>query len=257
MRVSIVIPTHNSSITLPRLLRSIGSQTYPSIETTVVDNSSTDSTQDIARKFDARVLIGGPERSAQRNLGARNSGGDVFLFLDSDMELVPRTVEACIDELQRGADALCLLEHSIGTSYWNRARALERSGYFGSEIFEAARCFRRSTFEELGGYDPTMTGVEDLEIQARLAEGEYRLGWVNTPVLHHEERVGFLDYLRKRAYYGKTDRVYATRHPARWRRQRSLRERWLFLRPRVRSFQALELLPGLVLLRSLEWLART
>ncbi len=257
MKVSVIIPTHNSSKTLPCLLFSVQQQTHKSIETIVVDNHSLDRTKDIAKKFDARVLCGGPERSAQRNLGARNSTGDLFLFLDADMEMTPNVVEACVDGIEGGADALCLLEHSIGSGYWSRARALERSQYFGSEIFEAARCFRRNAFEELGGYDSAMTGVEDLDIQARLDEAGYQLGWVKTPILHHEENFGLRDYLRKRAYYARTDRVYASRHPSRWRRQRSIRERWLHLSRSGWSLEALELLPGLVIVRGVEWLLRS
>jgi glycosyltransferase involved in cell wall biosynthesis len=257
MKVSVIIPTHNSSATLPCLLFSVREQTHTPIETIVVDNHSIDGTKDIAKKFDARVLSGGPERSAQRNLGARNSTGDLFLFLDADMEMTPRVAEACVDGINLGADALCLLEHSIGNGYWNKARALERSQYFGSEIFEAARCFRRYTFEELGGYDSAMTGVEDLDIQARLNEAGYRLGWVKTPILHHEEKLGLREYLKKRSYYSRTDRLYASRHPSRWRRQRSIRERWLQLSRSGWSLEALGLLPGLAIVRGVEWLLRS
>ena len=256
MKVSIIIPTRNASTTLPYLLHSIQDQTYQPIETIIVDNSSTDGTSDLAMKFGAGFLIGGPERSAQRNLGAEKSQGDLFLFLDADMEMTPNVVEACVSGIGRGVDALCIMERPVGNGYWSRARALERSGYFGSELFEAARCFRRNTFEELGGYNPQMTGLEDLDIQARLVEARYKLGWVKTPILHHEETLGFRNYLKKRKYYAKTDRAYASRHPGRWRRQRSVKERWLHLAPRLHSLQALELLPGLVLVRGAEWFLR-
>jgi glycosyltransferase involved in cell wall biosynthesis len=235
----------------------VQNQTYKSIEAIVVDNDSTDSTWEIAKKFHVQAFKGGPERSAQRNLGARNSRGECLLFLDSDMEMTPRVVEACVDATRQGRDALCILEQSVGTGYWNRARAFEQSGYFGSEIFEAARCFRRDTFEQLGGYDRSMTGVEDLDIQARVVEAGYGLGWVNAPILHHEENLGFRGYLKKRSYYARTDQAYAIRHAARWRRQRSMRERWSRLSPRIRSLRDMELLPGLVLIRGLEWVLRS
>ena len=254
--VSIVIPTRNASTTLPRLLRSIRRQEYKDIETTVVDNSSADTTQDIAKDFGVKLLNGGPERSAQRNLGAKRSKGDVLLFLDADMELTPSVAVSCVDEISKGMDALCIMEQSVGRGYWSDARAMERSSYFRSEIFEAARCFRRSIFEELGGYDSSLTGVEDLDLQARLVEGGHRIGWVDAPIFHHEEVIGPIDYVRKRAYYRRTDRLYAFRHPARWQRQRSVRERWSYLHPRIRSFRDFQLLPGLAVLRGLEWILR-
>ena len=254
--VSIVIPTRNVSSTLPRLLLSIQRQEYEHIETVVVDNSSTDTTRDIARGFGVQLLLGGPERSAQRNLGALRSAGDFLLFLDADMELTPRVVEACVHEIGKGADAVCIMEQSIGRSYWSNARALERSSYFKSEIFEAARFFRRNVFVEVGGYDTSLTGVEDLDMQARLVAAGYRFGWADPPIFHHEEALGPLDYVKKRLYYGRTDKVYAIRHPDRWRRQHSVRERWSYIHPRIRSLRDLQLLPGLAILRGLEWLLR-
>ena len=215
-----------------------------------------DTTQDIAKDFGVRLLYGGPERSLQRNLGARRCNGDVLLFLDADMELTSSVVMSCLNEIAKGADAVCIMEQSVGRGYWSNARALERSSYFRSEIFEAARCFRRSIFQKLGGYDGSLTGVEDLDIQARLVDGGHRIGWVDAPIFHHEESLGPLDYVRKRAYYGRTDRVYAIRHPARWQRQRSVRERWSYLYPRIRSFREFQLLPGLAFLRGLEWILR-
>ena len=256
MKVSIVIPTRNASLTLSRLLVSIQRQEYDDIETIIVDNSSTDTTLETAKKFNVRLLPGGPERSSQRNLGALKSTGDLLLFLDADMELTPSVVSRCVDEIANNVDAVCILEQSIGKGYWSDARALERSGYFRSDIFEAARCFRKSVFLELGGYDTSLTGVEDLDIQARVVASGYRVGWVDKPILHHEEAIGPLDYVKKRAYYAKTDKIYALRHPERWRRQNSVRERWAYVQPRIRSFRELQLLPGLAILRGLEWLIR-
>jgi GT2 family glycosyltransferase len=180
----------------------------------------------------------------------------MLLFLDADMELTRSVASRCVAEIGNGADALCILEQSVGRGYWSEARALERSGYFGSEIFEASRCFSRSVFVELGGYDTSLTGVEDLDIQSRLVAAGYRIGWVDTPIFHHEQAVGPLDYVKKRAYYSRTDRVYANRYPDRWRRQHSVRERWSYVQPRIRSPRHLQLLPGLAILRGLEWLLR-
>jgi glycosyltransferase involved in cell wall biosynthesis len=256
IKVSIVIPTRNASSTLSRLLISIQKQEYDEIETIIVDNSSTDTTPEMAKEFNLQLLRGGPERSSQRNIGALKSVGDVLLFLDADMELTRSVVSRCVDEIDNGVDAVCILEQSVGKGYWSDARALERSGYFRSEIFEAARCFRRKVFLEMGGYDSSLTGVEDFDIQARLVASGYHVGWVDEPILHHEEAIGPLDYIKKRGYYARTDRIYAIRHPERWRRQRSVRERWSYVQPKIRSFSELQLLPGLAILRGLEWLIR-
>ncbi len=256
MRVSVIVPTKNSSNTLPRLLRSIQTQTYQPAETLIIDNQSNDGTIKVSEEFGVRIISGGPERSAQRNLGAKTSQGDTLLFLDADMELTPLVIEACANTVERGADAVCILEKSIGNGYWCRARALERSCSFGSEIFEAARFFKKPVFGEIGGYDTGLTGVEDLDIQARLVLRGYALGWASAPILHHEEDLSLFSYLRKRIYYGQSDGVYATRYPDRWKRQRSVTQRWSRLRPVLKRRETLQLLPGLAFMRGLEWLLR-
>jgi hypothetical protein len=178
------------------------------------------------------------------------------MFLDADMELTPCVLESCEKAVQNGADAVCILEQSVGTGYWSRVRELERSRYFRSEIYEAARCFRKSVFNALGGYDPAITGVEDLDIQARLFLRAFRLGWVNSPILHHEENLDLLGYLRKRTYYKQSDGIYASRYPDRWKQQHSVTKRLNRIFPGLRSFGSLQLVPGLAIMRGLEYLLR-
>src|ERR1700682_297874 len=85
--VSVIVPTRNFSRTLGCCLRSARMQTHQSGEIIVVDNFSTDGTREIAGKYADAIELMGPERSAQRNHGARLAHGDYFLFIDSDMEL--------------------------------------------------------------------------------------------------------------------------------------------------------------------------
>src|SRR5260221_10860805 len=94
--VSIIITTKNESLVIERLLQSIKKQSHPQIETIVVDNYSTDTTQKIAKKYTKRVFEFGPERSAQRNYGAKMSKGSYIVFLDADMELSPKVIEECV-----------------------------------------------------------------------------------------------------------------------------------------------------------------
>ncbi|MFQ5903286.1 MAG: glycosyltransferase family 2 protein [Candidatus Binatia bacterium] len=253
--ISIIIPTRNSASTLSILLRSVQLQTYSHREVLVIDNGSTDSTIQIARKYRCKVLEAGPERSAQRNTGARAAQGDLFLFLDADMELTLGILEACVQRA-READGLCIREVTVGRTYWARVRAFERLRYFRSDLFEAARCFWRDVFEHLGGYDPALTGLEDYDLHARFHQARFRLGWVETPLLHHEEAVGFCSYLGKRQYYGSTDWIYAAKHPLRWRQQRSLPRRLRCILGKPLRATDLLLLPGLITMRGVEWLLR-
>ena len=219
--ISVIIPTKNSALSLPRLLASLRKQTYRNFETIVVDNNSNDATKKIAVSTGSVVDNWGPERSAQRNRGAEIARANILLFVDSDMELTERVLEKCILRMD-DSDALCLRESIVtGNNYWAKARAFERDSYFGSLYYEAARCLRKDVFNDIGGYDTTMTGIEDMALQAKLIERDYRIGWVDDVLLHHEEEVGFEQYLTKRMDYGRTDKQFQRKYPEHWRRLQS------------------------------------
>src|SRR5690349_16355755 len=95
--VSLVVTTKNEAQVLERLLKSLKSQSYLDIEIIVVDNNSTDKTKEIALKYTNLVFSFGPERSSQRNFGAKKATGKYLLFLDADMELEKEVVAECVN----------------------------------------------------------------------------------------------------------------------------------------------------------------
>jgi glycosyltransferase involved in cell wall biosynthesis len=209
---------------------------YSPIELIVVDNYSSDQTPEISKEYNTRFFLKGPERSSQRNLGARNARGDFLFFVDSDMELSPDTTDVCVRKIMAGYDALILPEKTISTTYWTKVLAFERMTYVGDPLYEAARFFNKEVFESFGGYDEEITGTEDCELQARIEKRGYRIAHANVFILHHEEERSLKDYIKKRYYYVKSGKRYLRKHPQRALRQfvpikRSHLKHWkLFLR---------------------------
>jgi glycosyltransferase involved in cell wall biosynthesis len=245
--VSVVVPTLNSGRFLERCLRSVRAQTYESIEIIVVDNYSEDQTREIAKAWGARVLLKGPERSAQRNFGAENASGEYLFFVDSDMELTPKVVEECVKCVSEGYDAIIIPEITVGEGFWSRVRALERAAYVGNILFEASRFFERKVFEELSGYDKALTGPEDYDLQTRLEKINYRVEHITSHITHHEEDLRLLPYLKKRLYYSRSFKRYAKKHPEKAKRQLGLRRAtvyWKALKKNTGLGFALFLLKG-------------
>ena len=91
--VSVIIPTYNRAYLIDRSIQSVLNQTYQDFELIVVDDGSTDNTEDIIRQFqekDKRIKYikydknkGG---SAARNTGIKNSVRKYIAFQDSDDE---------------------------------------------------------------------------------------------------------------------------------------------------------------------------
>src|SRR5436853_837478 len=87
---SIIIPTYNRAALIEATLQSVLEQTYPHYEIIVVDNCSTDNTEELLQPFIRAQQIQfikheeNYERARSRNTGMSAARGDFVTFLDSD-----------------------------------------------------------------------------------------------------------------------------------------------------------------------------
>jgi glycosyltransferase involved in cell wall biosynthesis len=219
--VSVVVPTRNSASHLRDCLESIRRQTHEAIELIVVDNHSNDDTLAIAQEFADSVLTVGPERSAQRNAGARTATGSYVFFVDSDMLLEPAVVAECVDRLRgSSAEAVIVPEISFGKGFWAQCKALERSLYAGDEMIEAARFFVADVVGQVGGFDETLPpGPEDWDLHERVRKRGRPIVRVRALIRHDEGEPSLVGLMRKKFYYGKGMPAYVRKNPARARAQ--------------------------------------
>ncbi len=208
------MPTKNSAGTLDACLRSIAAQTHPHIELIVVDNFSTDGTAELARQYTPHVSSLGPERSTQRNHGVSQATGRYVAIIDSDMQLDPDVIAACVQAMadQPATLGLVIPEESFGEGFWAQCKRLERSFYVGVPWMEAARFFDRAAYLAAGGYDPTLISGEDWDL-ARRIEAAGPIGRVSQYIRHNEGRISLAATLRKKYYYARHARAYLRRHP--------------------------------------------
>lgn len=205
--VSVIVTTKNEEGHIDACLKSISHQSYKNLEIIVVDNSSIDKTKEISKKYASIVLNRGPERSVQRNFGAKKANGDYILFIDADMILGKNVVSECVgkflEEKKEKVDlgALVIPEKSVGKGYWCSVKAFERSLYEGDASIEAARFFKKGVFWEFGGYDKKITGPEDWDLPQKIKK-KYRIGRINSFIFHDEGEVSLSALMKKKYYYG-------------------------------------------------------
>ncbi len=190
--VSVVITTRNEGKNIRDCLESIKAQSWPNIETIVVDNNSTDRTQAIAAEYTPKVYTKGPERSAQRNYGMIDQAkGEYVIYVDADMILAPTLIEACIHHIRKmDAIALHIPEIVLGKNYFSRVRRFERSFYDGTPV-DGARFFHRRTFVKVGGFDenPDLITAEDYNLWLKLSKNNFCFHFVKD----------ILDFMTERA----------------------------------------------------------
>src|SRR6476661_897609 len=99
--VSVTVVTFNSGRFIKRCLESVLEQKYPNMEVVVVDNASTDGTQDILEQFDDRCRIYYNNENigfaAAQNQAIKLSSGDWVLTLNPDVLLLPNFIQALVD----------------------------------------------------------------------------------------------------------------------------------------------------------------
>ena len=100
---SIIVPTYNRADSISDTIKSALNQTYPHLELIVVDDGSTDHTEDVVKSFkDPRLFYfkkQNAERGAARNYGTVRAKGNYITFLDSDDVVYPRMLEFANDTI--------------------------------------------------------------------------------------------------------------------------------------------------------------
>ena len=212
--ISVVITTKNEERNLPDCLAALNGQTIPrdSFEVIVVDNASTDRTKDIALAGADLFLEKGPERSAQRNFGIESAHAPLVVYLDADMRLSENVLAECLDAFKDPSVAgLYIPEEVVGSGYWIKVRNFERSFYDATPI-DGIRGVRKALFLKLGGFDLSLCGPEDWDLNIRMKKlGELKL--ISSGLRHDEGAFEWGRYLKKKKYYSASFAAYKEKWP--------------------------------------------
>lgn len=197
-KVSIVIPTYNRAALLGRTLQSALQQTYEETEIIVIDDGSTDHTDEVIRSFqDQRVVyvrnlinVGSSE---SRNIGIDRASGEYISFLDSDDEWDPRKLEKQIDlirQQQPTSDFLCYTQtlmtyqKKIITPVNEREEGQALTEYFflnNEFITTIAMLFPRETIRRLR-FKKDIKLFQDLDLCLRASRLPCRFLFVKEPL---------------------------------------------------------------------------
>lgn len=214
--VSVIITSRNEEVVITNLLKSLKRQTLKNFEILLIDNNSYDRTVEIAKRMGAKVFDFGPERSAQRNFGAKKAKGKYFLFVDADMELSENVLKQCVAVAQSDEviGAVAIPEKSKAIHFWEKVKAFERSFYNekGDPTTDAARFFKKEAFLKAKGYDETITGPEDWDLPETIRESGYKIDRVTTYIYHRERIPSPFVLAKKKFYYALSSYRYLKKH---------------------------------------------
>jgi glycosyltransferase involved in cell wall biosynthesis len=202
MLASVVIRTLNEERHLDELLHAVKRQKLESmsVEVVVVDSGSTDKTLDIARAHDCKLVgITRDEFTFGRalNVGCKAAQGDVLVMVSGhcipvDDLWLDRLVRPLVDRTaaysygrQVGNDKSRFSERQLFKKYFPAVSQLPQEGFFCNNANSA---LLRTAWEHFR-FDEELTGLEDMELAARLVRAGQKIAYVaDAPVYHlHEE----------------------------------------------------------------------
>ena len=194
-KVSVIIPTYNREKVIERSIRSVLNQTYKNIELIVVDDGSKDNTEKIVKSInDERIIYYKQENggaSKARNAGVLLATADYIAFHDSDDAWREDKLEkqmAYMKEHPEYGMVYCdyLMHKMDGKKYIVPAKVniigeLEGDMFLtlliNNTIGTPTMLIKKELFLEVGGFDVSLSCLEDWDFAIRFSEFYY-IGYV-------------------------------------------------------------------------------
>jgi hypothetical protein len=227
--ISVVICAYNAEATLDECLRHTCELDYPNLEILVVDDGSTDSTADIARRYPRARLISIPHSglSVARNEGLLEARGKLVAYLDSDAYPAPEWPYYLALGMDRrtvggvGGPNVPPVDDPIAAQIVARAPGGPVHVLVSDDRAEhlpgCNMAFWKKVLVEVGGFDPIYTAAgDDVDLCWKLLDRKWEIGFHPAATVWHHRRPGLRAYLRQQRAYGQSEALVEARHPARF-----------------------------------------
>lgn len=185
--ISVYIPTYNRLDLLKRAVQSVQNQTYKNFEIIIVDDNSSDGTQDFLvglAKVDSRIRYFFKDKNSgacvSRNIAINLAQGELITGLDDDDYFLPHRLEFFLDYWvnKKREDSIALFtsnikseksnqakEHSLFSKKYFKKDDLLFANYVGNQIFTETK-----TLRQVSGFDESFCMWQDLELWYRVGD---------------------------------------------------------------------------------------
>lgn len=180
---SIIIPTYNRADFIGKTIQSLLDQTYTDFEVIVVDDGSTDNTEEIVTAIkDDRIVYykkENAERGAARNFGVNKAKGDYISFLDSDDLLYPDYLKEANSFIKNNKSIKIF--HQLFEIKNTDGKVIQTADYTNIDVFNnlvtkgnfmaCQGMFLQTDFAQANLFieDRNLAGSEDYELWLRIA----------------------------------------------------------------------------------------
>ena len=184
--ISIIIPTFNRGDIIEKTLESIKSQTYKNWECIIVDDHSTDNTQEVVEKYtvaDSRFkyMVNERKKGAQgaRNTGLYHTSAEWVFFFDSDNQLHPDCLSVLTSSIMEDVDVVQCYSRVLDVDTGGVVKYFKwrNYGYIRKRLFTGETyvdfnhaVIRLSKMIEIGGLDEDCPCMQEWDTHLRLSK---------------------------------------------------------------------------------------
>jgi GT2 family glycosyltransferase len=245
--LSVVIACYNGASTLEEQLDALSTQRWSSRwEVILADNGSTDGSADIAKSYvkklpNLRVVDASTRRGTPfaLNTGVSASFGESIALCDADDEVAPGWLAGMGKALRHHEFVACSIDmvklNPPGLQSPLQTTELQRLWYppFLPHAGGGTLGFRRTLFDDLGGFDETFTHLSDTEFCIRAQLKGIPLVFIDTAVLHCRRRTSVRSSFCQARNYAEYNAILAKQYfppgDSAWKYYRSFFVEWLKL----------------------------
>jgi glycosyltransferase involved in cell wall biosynthesis len=199
LKVSIIVLTYNRAHLVTETIDSILAQTVKDFELIVVDNESTDNTEEVIKSYtDRRIRYFRHQNNGlvavNRNYGISKANGEYIAFCDDDDLWMPEKLERQVNLLDLNKElglvySDCYIMDENGNL--ERDTLLSSSRLLRGNVFDKlfqgnfipmlTVMFRREVLSKVGGFDPKYRIAQDYDLWLRIAE-HYPIDFIEKPL---------------------------------------------------------------------------
>ena len=187
-KVSIILPTYNRAYIIEKAIQSVLNQTYQDFELIIVDDGSTDNTEEIIKKLqekDKRIryikLETNKGAAAARNEGIKIAHGKYITFQDSDDEWLPEKLEKQMKIFETtpediivytgfwridGDEKTYIPDINISNREGNIHKELLKRNFIGTPSI----LLLKKNLEKIGMFDENLSRLQDWDLAIRLSK---------------------------------------------------------------------------------------
>lgn len=216
--VSVIIPIYNEEKVIEKCLDSLRRQSYRDLEIILVDDGSTDKTQEIVSSN--KYQVSGIKLLKQnhkgpgpaRNLGASKAKGEILVFVDSDMIFEKDFVSDLTAPIIKGQtigtfskNEMVANQNNPWSICWNINRNVPKDRMLPKDHPQTAAVYRailKSEFDKVGGFDATGEYTDDWSLSRKLGK---KSTLAKGAVYYHENPSSLKEVYKQARWIGKNE----------------------------------------------------